>query len=302
MKTFSCACVVVAALVAGHVRLAAADALRLKHLLSISLDAGGGGLNLPEGVACGANGQIVVGDTGNDRLLRFDYRDKAVSGGTEIKIAEISAPVRIQLNSKGEIFALDGTRRRIARLGPDGEFKGAIEIAGVPPPTGVLPKGIAIDSADNIYVLDVLGARVLVLNAEARFQKALPLPEDTGFAADVAVDGAGNVLVLDSIGRRVFAAGKDATAFKPLGGNLTEFVPTLPTSITAPRGIIFIAEGPGSSIVGFGSDGSFLSRQLAMGWGDGSLRHPAQMCVNDTGDVVIADRDNSRVQVFQVVR
>ena len=39
-----------------------------------------------------------------------------------------------------------------------------------------------------------------------------------------------------------------------------------------------------------------------MGWKEGQLNHPSQLCVNDKDEVFIADRDNSRVQVFQLTR
>ena len=58
----------------------------------------GVGLSLPEGVACGASGDVVVGDTGNDRLVRFSYQDKIVVGGSPIQIPELSAPFRVQLS------------------------------------------------------------------------------------------------------------------------------------------------------------------------------------------------------------
>ena len=73
---------VAAALVVGHLRLTAAETARFRYLVSVYVDDKGAGLNLPEGVACDGNGQFVVGDTGNDRLLRFTFRDKTVSGGT----------------------------------------------------------------------------------------------------------------------------------------------------------------------------------------------------------------------------
>ena len=41
-------------------------------------------------------------------------------------------------------------------------------------------------------MLDVFSARVLVLNAQGQFQRALPFPDDTGFGSDLAVDAAGN--------------------------------------------------------------------------------------------------------------
>ena len=302
MKRISFACLVVAALVAGHLRPTAAETVRFRYLASMYFDEKGAGMRLPEGVACGGDGQVVVGDTGNGRLLRFTYRDKAVSGGSVIAIPQVSAPSRIQLNSKGEIFALDTKQRRIVRLSAEGEFRQALAFDGVQPPATVVPKGFAIDAADNIYVLDVFSARVLVLSAQGKFQRSLTYPGDAGFATDLAVDSAGSLFLLDSIRRRMFSAAKGVDSFSPLGGDLAGSLATMPTSVTASKGVIFVAEGSGSSIVAFGRDGSFLARQLTMGWEEGSLNHPSQMCITDKDEVFIADRDNSRIQVFQLIR
>ena len=55
-------------------------------------------------------------------------------------------------------------------------------------------------------------------------------------------------------------------------------------------------------IVTFGRDGAFVSRQLTGGRDEGFLDYPSQLCVNDKDEAFVADRDNSRVQVFQVIR
>lgn len=302
MKRVSIIAIVTAALLVVHWPLRAAETAKFRYVASVYADGKGAGLKLPEGIACGAKGQIVVGDTGNDRLLRFTYQDKAVGGGTEIKIPQVSSPARVQLNSKGEIYALDTVQRRVVHLTPEGEFKDVLAFDGVPAPATVVPKGLAIDSGDNIYVLDVFGARVLVLNAQGQFQKALAFPAEIGFGSDVAIDSTGSVLLLDSLKRRVFSAAKDAAAFTPLGGDLSGTVVTLPTYLMPTKNGIFIVEGNGSSIVGLGRDGAYLSRQLTMGWTEGSLNHPSQMCMNDQDMLFIADTNNSRIEVFQVIR
>lgn len=301
MRTLSLAALVAAALVAGLPRPATAQAARLRHLASVYADARGVGLARPEGVACGTGGLVLVADTGNGRLLRFTYRDRTVSGGDEIRIPELSAPSRLHLGSKGQIYVLDNTRRRIVRLGPDGAFSGALSFDGVPPPETVVPKSFAIDATDRVYVLDAFGGRVLVLNAEGRFERALPLPADAGFITDLAVETGRSLVVLDSIQRRVYAASGDG-AFAPLGRDLKEALATPPTSLTIGRGVIFILEGRGSRVVTVGRDGSFLSSQLTRGWNEGMLNYPTQMCVNDHDEVFIADRENSRIQVFALTR
>ncbi len=302
MKRIAIVVVVTAALVVGHLQLRAAETAKFRYIAAMYADGKGLGLKQPEGIACGAKGQIVVGDTGNDRLVRFTYENKTVSNGVEVKVPELSSPSRVQLNSKGEIYALDTVQRRVVHLTPAGELKDVIAFSGVPAPTPVVPKGLAIDSSDNVYVLDVFGARVLVLDAQGQFQKALAFPADIGFGSDVAIDSAGSVLLLDSLKRRIFSAAKDATAFTPVGGDLSGTIVTLPTYLMPTKSGIFVVEGNGSSIVGLGRDGAFLSRQLSMGWAEGSLNHPSQMCVNDADEVFIADSGNSRVQIFQLIR
>jgi hypothetical protein len=302
MKTVSSFCLVAAALLLGALPLTAAGGARFRYLAAVYADDAGAGLNLPEGVACDASGQVVVGDTGNDRLLRFTYRDKTVGGGSVIKIPELSAPTRVQLNSKGDIYALDGKQRRIVRLSSEGAFKDVLKFDGVQPRATVIPKGFAIDSADNLYVLDAFSERVLVMDNQGTLQRSIALPGDGGFIADLTVDSLGNILLIDSVKRRLFSAGKDANAFAPLGGDLTGSVVTLPTYVTTSKGIIFVVEGNGSGIVTFGRDGTFLARQLTMGWDEGTLNYPSQLCINDKDEAFVADRDNSRIQVFQLIR
>jgi len=295
-------CLAVAAVALAPLRLTAGDSPKFRHMVSIYADDGGAGFSRPEGVACGPNGEMVIGDTGNNRLVRLTYNDKAATGSSIIQVPELSAPSRLFLNSSGDIYALDSRRRRIVRLGPDGVFKHALAFAGAPLPATVIPRAFTIDRNDNIYVLDVFSARILVLDAEDAYQRALRLPAEVGFGSDLAVDAAGRLLLLDSINRRLFSAAPDASGFAPLGGDLAGPLATLPASLTVSRGSIFIVEGEGSSVVSLGLDGEFVVRQLSFGWEEGALNHPAQMCVNDRDEVFIADRDNSRIQVFQLIR
>jgi hypothetical protein len=49
-------------------------------------------------------------------------------------------------------------------------------------------------------------------------------------------------------------------------------------------------------------DGSFLGKQLATGWTEGLLYYPAQARINERGELFVADRENSRVQVFRLAK
>ena len=278
-----------------------AGAVGVQHVQSIYSDEKGNALRQPEGVTCD-NNALVVADSGNGRLLRYIYKDNSVKMDPEIRIPQLSYPIVVRLNSKGDIFALDGRKQRIVRLGPEGTFLGYLEPTGLPSPSSFVPRSFVIDRDDNIYVLDIFNGRVLVLDPEGSFMKALTLPETGGFFSDVSVDFKGNVLIIDSINARVFSAARGAAAFSPLTESMKEQM-RFPTSMTTDnRGRIYLVDRNGSRVIVIGQDGTFIGRISERGWKEGLLNYPSQMCISDNGDVFIADTNSNRVQIFMLVK
>jgi hypothetical protein len=279
-----------------------AETVKFRYLQSIYFDDKGGGIKQPEGVACNDKSFLVIGDTGNDRLLRYTLEEKNLKAGIEIKIPQLSNPIRVQMNSKGEIFALDGKRRRIVRLSPEGAFKSYVDPEGIPSPSAFVPRSFKIDKNDNIYILDIFTGRVLVLNPEGKYQNQIPFPKEYGFFSDLSVDSKGNIVLIDCVKAMVLSAPKDSNGFSALTKSLREYL-DFPTSLTTDhRGTIYIVDEKGGGIVILGADGTFVGRQLTMGWTEGLLYYPSQICINGKGEVFIADRGNSRIQVFMVVK
>jgi hypothetical protein len=278
-----------------------AETVKFKYLQSVYFDDRGGGIKQPEGVACNEKSLLIVGDTGNDRLLRYTFQDRNLKGGSEIKIPQLSNPIRVQINSKGEIFALDGKKRRIVRLSPEGTFRNYVDPEGIPSPSPFVSKSFGIDRSDNIYLLDIFTGRVLVLNPEGKYQKQIPFPKEYGFFSDLSVDSKGNILLIDCVKATVFSAPKDSNSFSPLTKSLREYL-DFATSITDRRGSVYIVDEDGGGIVILGADGTFVGRQLSKGWNEGLLYFPSQMYVNERGEIFIADRGNSRVQIFTLVK
>jgi NHL repeat-containing protein len=279
-----------------------AEAAKLRYLAAIYLDDKGGGMRQPEGVACNDKSTLIVADTGNGRLLRYMVDDQSAKPVGEMAAPQLSSPIRVQMNSKGEVFALDGKQRRVVRFDAKGEAKGYLAPEGVPEPATIVPRSLAIDRADAIYLLDVFGARVLVLDAGGKYQRQIPFPPNSGFFSDVAVDAKGEIYLLDSVKATVYSAQKDAKAFSILGKPLRAQA-SFPTSLTLDaRGVLYVVDENGSGVVMVGRGGSVLGRQLAMGWTDGLVYYPSQLCLNDKGQVFVADRGNSRVQMFSIAR
>jgi hypothetical protein len=57
----------------------------------------------------------------------------------------------------------------------------------------------------------------------------------------------------------------------------------------------------GSAIVVLGQDWSFLGRISGMGWKEGLLSYPSQMCINSRGEIFVADTNNHRIQIFAML-
>jgi sugar lactone lactonase YvrE len=280
----------------------AAEGSKLRYVTAIYLDAKGGGMRQPEGVACSDRSMVIVGDSLGNRLLRYTVDDREVKPTGEIVAPQLSMPIRVHVNAKDEVFALDGKQRRIVRFAANGEFKGYVEAEGLPDRTTMVPRSFTIDRNGNVYVLDVFSARVVVLGPDGKYQRHVAFPADHGFFSDLAVDSRGVIYVLDSINAAVFGVGKDAKEFAPVVRSLRAQL-SFATSLTVDaRGVLYVVDQNGGGVVLVGQDGSVLGRQLARGWNEGLLYYPSQLCLNDKGQVFIADSGNNRVQVFSIVR
>lgn len=276
----------------------AAEGVKLRALPAIYVDDKGTGLQRPEAVAFDGKSLLVVADTGNGRLLRYTVAAGTVTPAGEMRLPGLPYPVQVQVNSRGEIFALDGKLHRIARLSQSGAFQGYIF---PPAETGVdpfVPRSFRIDGQDSLYVLDIFRARIHVLDPEGRPQREIGFPPTVSCFSDLAVDGRGNVFALQSAEKRVYVARKGEAVLLPLTEPMAEDL-AYPTALAVDgAGRIYIADQNGGGIVILGPDGSFRGRQSGMGWKEGLLRYPSGLCFGGAGILFVADRENNRIQVF----
>lgn len=272
----------------------AADAVVFTHEASIYIDVKEAPLKAPEGVACDAAGHVVVADTGNGRLVTYSTREGRVTGGTELKIPQLPYPERLQLDSKGNVLALDGKAHRIVRVEADGKTG---TLVNVKTDKGQAAVGsFKVDPQDALYVLDIASNRVLVADAAGTVARQVDLPRDGAVFTDIAVDAGGTIYAVDAVGASVWAVEKGGTAFKALAKDMKDRM-NFPTYITASQGRLFLVDQNGSGIVVLGVDGSYQGRQLGIGWSDGLVNYPGQLGLCD-GLAIVADRYNNRVQVF----
>lgn len=277
-----------------------APVLKLRPSAVLLADEKGTALRDPQGVGCIDAKTFVVADSGNGRVVKVEVTGALARVVSEVKVDEVGYPIRADVDSKGNFVVLDGKSRRIARLTAAGAFTGWVN---VPAPEGVpavVPRSFALDPQDRLYVLDLAGRRVAVLSSAGQFERGVAFPSDLRSPSDLAVDPRGTIYVVDGTGRRVFAAKAQDAALAPLSAPLAEDLDYASAIDTDGSGHLFVADQNGGGIVVVGTDGSFRGRQSAYGWKEGYLRYPSGLCATGKGLLVVADRENQRVQVFEI--
>lgn len=281
---------------------AATQTLALRHQLTMYADEKDVGFLGPEGVACNDSGAVVVSDTRNGRLVRFTLKGKDLAGGVPVQVNEVQRPGRAQLDRAGGVIVLDEKSRSLVRVDAKGAFAGRVAFQGEPTPDGIVPVAFKIDGAGDLYVLDVASRRVLLLDPSDKVVRTIDLPRDRTMAfTDVAVDKAGTIYALEAVGAAVWSAQKGASSFRQLSQSLKDYM-SFPVSLAVYGGALIVIDQHGNGIVSVGFDGGYRGRQLAMGWGEGLVYYPSQLCVTEKGELFLADRGNNRVQLFTVVR
>ncbi len=281
--------------------VARAQAIVLKHELTIYADEKEIGLNAPEGVAC-SDSSLVVADTRNARLVKYAINDKQLAAGVPIQLEQLKRPARAKALPDGRILVLDEKTRSIVRIDSAGKFVGRVEFKGDAAPKGVVPVAFDVDGSGTLFVLDIISRSVLALDASDSVTRKIDLPKErTSVFTDVAVDPAGTLYAIDAVGATVWSAAKGQAGFKQLSKSLKDYA-AFPIALTVSRGSLLVVDQHGGGIVAVGLDGTYRGRQLAEGWTDGLVRYPSQVCVNAGGEVFLADRGNNRVQLFTVVR
>ena len=113
------------------------------------------------------------------------------------------------------------------------------------------------------------------------------------------MDKQGTVFLVDSTEAAVYSAAPDAEKFTLLTKDVKEYM-NFPTNIAVDsNGIIYLVDKHGGSLVLINRDGSFMGHRFGYGWRESQFYYPAQICISQGGTVLVADRNNSRIQIFE---
>jgi hypothetical protein len=249
---------------------------------------GDGMMNNPHGVAVDSSGNVLVADGSNNRVDRFSstgapagaiqttgvyvpkWHQSAATSFSGSGDGMFSSPQDVALDSANNLYIVDTYNSRIVKFDSSGVFVGWIGKVYATPTGGAAgcssasvhtpgwctggtstygtgdgmmsyPSGIAVDSSDNLYVVD---------------------------------NGNNRVLKFDSSGAFVGWIGKIATS--PTGGDA----------------------GCNGATVGAFTPGWCTGGTASSGTGDGGLQSPSSITIDSSGNLLVTDYSNARVSKY----
>jgi tripartite motif-containing protein 71 len=167
-------------------------------------------------------------------------------------------------------------------------------------------RGVALDQAGNLYVVDYGNSRVLKYDPNGKFllQWGSPGTGDgqfdmsghaTGF---VAVDSQGNVYVTETHRVQKFDSnGKFLLKWGTEGTGDSQFSLALAIAIDR-QDHIYVVDIKNNDVQVFDDSGKFLLRWGEEGSGEGQFQRPASVAIDQQGNILVADVDTGRLQKF----
>ncbi len=163
--------------------------------------------------------------------------------------------------------------------------------------------GVDADDSGNVYLLQRQAPPVICFDRNGKFVRSFG--EDlVGTGHGLAVDPEGNVWVTDTGHHLVFKFSPEGQLLLALGQSdkpgVDENNFDKPTHTAfGDNGDIFITDGYGNSrIVHVTADGKFVHAWGKAGAGPGEFSAPHAAIVDQKGRLLVCDRDNERIQIF----
>ena len=240
----------------------------------------------PGGLVADSDENLYLTDQADSKVVIFDKEGGFIAKWGEEGSGEgqMFRPSGIALDSQGNLLISDTRNHRIQKFTKDGQFLGSFGSYGSGEGEFDLPWGLDVDADDNVYVADWGNNRVQKLSASGEHLQTFGEPGNgrgqLDHPSDVSVDKDGDVFVADWANNRAIIYQPDGTFLVTLIGDATNLSEWAKSKVAA---------NPDLAKARMRAD-------LEPEW---RLWHPAAILVDDDYNILIAEAQHMRVQIYQ---
>jgi sugar lactone lactonase YvrE len=274
-----------------------------------------GQLQQPTGLAIDSRGDVWVGDQNNGRIEEFnqagEYLGRFGAAGSGAGQFSLQYPIGIATDAVGDVWVTDPLDNRVEKwvstgyANPTGPtFLRSFGAAGKGAGQFEVPCGMASDGKGDIWVADLLGARVEKLTETGT--QLLQLGTGTAGSANtqfnepcaIATDGKGHVFIGDMLNNRVQEFSETGTFIRSFVGSGTNaLLEPLGVAVDS-KGDVWVSDFGHGRLEEFSEAGVFLKTIVTKGSGAGHLVSPRGIALTATGQIWVVDEGGNRLEEF----
>ena len=211
---------------------------------------GPGEFEQPSAVAVGANGDVYVADTWNNRVQVFDEAGKYRREWN----GEFFGPRGIAVGKGEQVFVADAGNHRVVRF----SARGAKELEwggrGAEPGKFFDPMGLAVAGDGRVFVCDNGNGRMQIFDRDGKFLQAFPVPgwrREAFSEPQVALDKEGTPWVTVPLEKEVRHCSADGKLLKTIRGQDlrgASFERPMGIAVAPSGGIVFLSDLAGELV------------------------------------------------------
>jgi len=266
------------------------------------------GLTKPWGVTTDSKGRIVVTESSGHCVSIFSPEWNKIqslgSGSRSSREGQFNCPTGVTVDDDDNIYIVDSNNHRIQKFSSDGRFGASVGTRGSNSLQFNHPLGIGFNKKNGkLYVCDQDNHRIQILGTDLTHHSSIGSRGNGNgqfsYPRYFAFDGSGNLYVMENSNHRI-------QVFTPEGQYLKMFGSKgySPGKLYCPEGVailddrVYVTEIVNHRVSVFSTEGKFVKSFGFKGVKEAQFQCPCSFHVSKDGFILIADRDNNRIQVF----
>lgn len=259
-------------------------------------------LRKPFAVAFDSKGRVLVTDSGNASLVRFDRSERRYDVFGTQGAVRLKLPLGIGMGPDDTAYVADAGLRQVVAFDPEGDVTAVFghrdELTN-PTDAALSPDG------SRLYVADSKAQQVVVFDAKtgtrlSAFGRRGEAEGEFNFPTSLAFGPEGNLYVVDQLNSRVQIFDPDGEVldrFGALGVDFGNFVRPKDVAVDE-LGLIYVTDNAFNNVQLFDADLSLLTYVGEGGAGPGRFKGASGVAVRGE-EMAVVDQLGARLQIFR---